>query len=458
MNADSKRGGRKMNSKIRVTLSVVFLLALTLLWSFFYGQSVLAPLNFVLDVFTVVILIITTYTSVIKLFGFIRPKKYAETDKITRFAVITSARNEERVIGKLIDSIHEQNYPRDAYDIFVIADNCTDATAEVARSMGAIVYERHDTQRVGKGYALNWFFERFNAEHAKNYDAVAVFDADNLLDRNFLYEMNKVLASGESAAMGYRDSKNPHDNWIAGGTAIGFWNMVRFYYNARSSVGLSALYGGTGYVFRCELVSDGWHTYTITEDTEFSMLTIARGIKIAFCYAAVFFDEQPTNLRISIRQRYRWSVGKQDCVRYCTRPLSKTIFSRNFFLGFDGWMRIMFPLATSIRVVLAVMEGAASSLSKLWGGMDIGTLVTTFISPKAVILGALAGALGMMLEALVIILIEKKDALKMWKTVLLYPIHNSISAVLTVLAFFYRDRTWRRIPHERSLSVSEIQK
>ncbi len=445
-----------MTSKTRVGLTVLGLIGLSVLWSFLYGKSILVPLNIILDIFTVFILIITTYTSVIRIFGLIRPKKYADTDKITRFAVITSARNEEKVIGKLIDSIHEQNYPRDAYDIFVIADNCTDATAEVARSLGAIVYERHNKEKVGKGFALHWFFERFNAEHAKNYDAVAVFDADNLLDKNFLFEMNKVLASGESAAMGYRDSKNPYDNWISGGTAIGFYNMVRFYYNSRSSLGLSALYGGTGYVFKCELVKDGWNTYTITEDTEFSMLTIAKGIKIAFCYAAVFFDEQPTDLRISMRQRYRWSVGKQDCVRYCTRPLAKTILSRHFFLGFDGWMRILFPLATSLRVVLALMEGIVFSLSKLWGGAAVDTLITTLISPKAVLIGALGGALRIMLEALVILLLEKKPILRMWKTVLMYPVHNAISGVLTVLALFYRDRTWRRIPHTRDLSVAQV--
>ncbi len=446
-----------MRSKLGSGLIIALLCASCLVWSFLYGDPVLAPFNFILDVFTVLILIITTYTGIVRLFGFIRPKKYAETEKLHRFAVVTSARNEEKVIGKLIDSIGAQNYPREAYDIFVIADNCTDLTAKVARSRGAIVYERFDKEMVGKGFALHWFFERFNAEHSANYDAVAVFDADNLLDENFLYEMNKVLASGESAAMGYRDSKNPYDNWISGATAVGFWNMVRFYYNARSSIGLSALYGGTGYVFKCELVKDGWHTHTITEDTEFSMLTIAKGIKIAFCYDAVFFDEQPTDLRVSMRQRYRWSVGKQDCVRYCTRPLSSAIFSRHFFLGFDGWMRILFPLATSLRIVLAIMEGAASVLSKLWTGAA-SEIVTTLVSPKAVLWGVLGGALWMMIEASVIILIERKPIFRMWRTVLLYPIHNAISGVLTVLALFYRDRTWRRIPHTRDLSIAEVKK
>ena len=177
-------------------IAVFALAVLTLLWSLLFGSVYLAPINLLLDIFSVIILIITTYTSLIRVFGFIKPKTYPTTDKLHRFAIITSARNEEGVIGKLIESIHGQDYPKDCYDIFVIADNCTDSTADAARSMGAIVYERKDTERVGKGYALGWFFERFNLEHAKNYDAVAVFDSDNLLDADFLYEMNKVLASG----------------------------------------------------------------------------------------------------------------------------------------------------------------------------------------------------------------------------------------------------------------------
>lgn len=117
--------------------------------------------------------------------------------KLHRFAVVIAARNESAVIGGLIDSIHKQKYPRELLDIYVIADNCTDTTAQVAQDAGAYVYERFNRQLVGKGYALDYFFKQLMKEKKDRlYDGFFVFDADNLLDENYVYEMNKVFDSG----------------------------------------------------------------------------------------------------------------------------------------------------------------------------------------------------------------------------------------------------------------------
>jgi len=124
------------------------------------------------------------------------------------------AHNEEKVIANLVESLKKQNYPKDKFDIFVIADNCTDKTAEVARNAGAIVYERTDPDHKTKGYAMQWFFNKKNEEKAE-YDAVCVFDADNIVDKNFIKNMNKKLCQGEDVVQGYRDIKNPSDSWIS---------------------------------------------------------------------------------------------------------------------------------------------------------------------------------------------------------------------------------------------------
>ena len=106
-------------------------------------------------------------------------------DKTYRFAVVSCARNEEAVIGQLLDSLQNQRYPRECFDLFVIADNCTDDTAAVARKHGAIVLERQDKGHIGKGYALRWAFERIIGRWGDRYDAVVLFDADNLADPDF---------------------------------------------------------------------------------------------------------------------------------------------------------------------------------------------------------------------------------------------------------------------------------
>ena len=143
-----------------------------------------------------------------------------------RFAVLIAARNEAAVIGDLIDSLKQQNYPAELIDIYVVADNCIDCTAEIAHAHGARVFERHDRSRVGKGFALSYLLRRIKRE----YDGYLVFDADNVVDRNYFREINKTFSAG--------------------------YNIVR-------------------------------------RETS------------SYCPAAVFYDEQPTGFRQSVRQRMR---------------------------------------------------------------------------------------------------------------------------------------------------------
>jgi len=179
-------------------------------------------------------------------------------EKNNRFMAIIPAHNEEKVVENLIASLQKQNYPKDLYDIYVIADNCTDKTAEVARKAGAIVYERFDEQHKTKGFALNWFLKQKIEENAP-YDAFCIFDADNIVDENFIKNMNKKLCQGEEVVQGYRDIKNPTDNWITAGYAIFYWTMNRFYHLARYNLGLSPLINGTGFMVKFDLIKPtGW--------------------------------------------------------------------------------------------------------------------------------------------------------------------------------------------------------
>lgn len=150
-------------------------------------------------------------------------------NKNHKFMAIIPAHNEEAVVANLVESLKHQDYPKELYDIYVIADNCTDKTAEVARKAGAIVYERFDETKKTKGFALNWFLGQKIEEDA-DYDAFCIFDADNIVDVNFLKNMNKKLCQGEDVVQGYRDIKNPTDNWITAGYAIFYWTMNRMYH------------------------------------------------------------------------------------------------------------------------------------------------------------------------------------------------------------------------------------
>ena len=168
--------------------------------------------------------IVISFCSLIKLKG-----KPLKVNKKHKFMAIIPAHNEATVIRNLVESLKNQNYPKDLYDIYVIADNCTDNTASIAKDAGAIVYKRFDEEHKTKGHALNWFLRQKIEENA-DYDAFCIFDADNIVDKEFLNSMNIKLCQGEDIVQGYRDIKNPTDSWIAGGYAIFYWTMNKFYH------------------------------------------------------------------------------------------------------------------------------------------------------------------------------------------------------------------------------------
>ena len=230
------------------------------------------------------------------------------TDKEHRFIIALPANNEESVIGNLIKSLQMQDYNKALYDIYVIADNCTDGTANVARENGAIVYERFDEDKKTKGYALNWFLDKMK-DKKDDYDALLVFDADNVVDKNFLNVMNKKLCQGEVLVQGYRDIKNPTDTWVSGGYAIFYWTMNRLYHLARYNMGLSPLINGTAFMVKWDiLIDEGWNTKTLTEDIEFALINISKGVKLGWAKDAIVYDEQPLTFKQSWKQRERWSV------------------------------------------------------------------------------------------------------------------------------------------------------
>ena len=170
----------------------------------------------------------------------IRRKKNPPAKKLHRYAVLISARNEEAVIGQLLDSIARQDYPADLVTTFVVADNCTDSTAQVARDAGAVVFERFNKLRVGKGYAMDFLLDQIKEQYgAEWFDGYFVFDADNLLQRDYITRMNEVFDQGCAIVTSYRNSKNYGDNWISAGYALWFLRDAAFLNAPRAQLGIS---------------------------------------------------------------------------------------------------------------------------------------------------------------------------------------------------------------------------
>lgn len=250
-------------------------------------------------------------------------------DKKNFFAVIIAARNEENVIGKLIDSLKKQSYPSEYFDIYVIVNNCTDNTAREAKKAGAKVISC--TEKVStKGEVLKYTFDLFKDNN--KIDAYAIFDADNIVHHDFLAKMNDMINSGYSVAQGFRDTKNISDNWLTSSYAILYYFQSLFLNESRYNMGRSSFLNGTGFVIKKEVIDKhGFNPKTVTEDVEFTAMCAINNEKIGFATDAITYDEQTNSFDASWKQRKRWSFGTMECLReYFPILLKKGIKERNF--------------------------------------------------------------------------------------------------------------------------------
>lgn len=294
-----------------------------------------------------------------------------------KFAVVISARNESGVIGNLIKSIKTQKYPQELVDVFVIADNCTDNTAEAARNAGAIVYERFNTEQVGKGYALDWLFNIIKSEHSdKNYEAYIIFDADNILDPNYIAEMNKVFDNGYRIITSYRNSKNYDSNWITAGYSLWFLREAKYLNNSRMHLGTSCAISGTGFLVSADVIekNGGWIHHLLTEDIEFTIDSVIKGEKIGYCANAILYDEQPTVFHQSYTQRLRWAKGFYQVFKNYGAKLFKGAVKGSFSC-FDMLMTI--APAMLLTLISIAVNFIAITVGVIQGSPDLPILIKT---------------------------------------------------------------------------------
>ncbi len=398
------------------------------------------------------VLILTTYWCyqfVISLCALVKLKdKPYITNKNHKFMAIIPAHNEEMVVANLIESLKNQTYDRNLYDIYVIADNCTDKTAQVAKKAGAIVYERFDQAHKTKGYALQWFLKQKIKENA-DYDAFFVFDADNIVDKNFIINMNKKLCQGEEVVQGYRDIKNPTDNWITAGYALFYWTMHRMYHLARYNIGLSPLLNGTGFMVKFDVVKpNGWETETLTEDIEFSLKQIIKGKKLGWATDAIVYDEQPTSFKQSWSQRSRWTVGHMQCLKTYTGQLAKALKEHKTLMNFDGLLYIagttpMLVLTFGVMLLNIIMYAAKEMSTLLLIINVLNYLIPTLLLPVG--------------TAVIVMILEKKPIKPMIKGLLCYPLFMGTWVLINLKCLFKRETSWEKIEHVRNIKIAEVE-
>ncbi len=307
----------------------------------------------------------------------------AEAKKNHKFAVMIAARNESAVISDLLGSIKMQNYPQELIDIYVIADNCTDDTAAIARNAGATVFTRFNSEQVGKGYALDYGLKSIWKEFpGKGYEAYFVFDADNVLDVNYFREMNATFDGGAKASTSYRNSKNFDSNWISAGYGIWFLREAKFLNQARLTLNTSCAVSGTGFFIAADILENagGWKWHLLTEDIEFSASSITDGIRIAYCPTAVLYDEQPTTFRDSWNQRFRWAKGFYQVFWHYAGGLFKGIFKNERGYKFACYDMLMTISPGMLLSIISIIFNAVIVVLGFMGVMSTGIAIASSLS------------------------------------------------------------------------------
>ena len=446
------------------------------------------------------------YKTVFTLTGLVATRKFPRAKKNHKYAILIAARNEETVIGNLIDSIRKQDYPAELLDVFVVADNCTDSTAHAARELGAVCYERYDMEHRTKGFALQYLVECIRRDYGiDSYEGYMIFDADNLLKSDFVSQMNDAFDAGEKIITSYRNTKNFDDNWISASYGLHWLRTVRQEHRARSFYHLATRIQGTGFLFANELIENGWNYTSLTEDRAFCADAVANGYKISYQNDAIFYDEQPVDMHIAMRQRIRWAKGHLQAFVETGPQLLKHVFVtrgaanrdepdapkwlrfiRNIrlrFMSFD-MLTVVYPrsMITLFRRILifalraALVFGAGLTVS-LWYGPELFADILHFFGlfdgryalwPGLLMLvvtffgWTLYTYVKASILAAYIFIAENKRIMpikwyrKVWYCIT-FPIFDLIGKLSMIIALFTKVE-WKPIPHNSSVEISQIEK
>lgn len=389
-------------------------------------------LNVICFVLSLCLKIFTLYFAAVAAFALVRRKRYPSAAPQTRFAVVVAARNEEAVIGDLIYSVLQQDYPSHLRDVFVVPNNCTDRTEAAASAAGAEIL--HCLGPIScKGDALH---QAFSQLRDRSYDAFLVFDADNTLQRDYLARLNDAFAAGAMVCKSRTRAGNPSASGVAG--CYGLYNVIfdLIWNRPRAACGLSAKLIGTGFAVQREVLESlgGWNTRTIAEDAEFAVQLAGAGYRVEWVPEAVNYDEEPTSFLVSLRQRKRWcsgimQVAKQEMVplwrKDCPRPM----------LRWDSTMFLTAPFAQAVSGILlvssllaAILTGDLLSLGVALGGCGLSLLGGMAL---AVFL-CLSGGYGLR---------------GMGGAVLLFPVFMASWLPLQVVSLFKDTKKWSPIAH-----------
>ncbi len=391
---------------------------------------------------------------------FLPYKKFKKAKVQHKFGIIICARNEEDVIAETVKCLHKQNYPKELYDIFVIAHNCTDNTAKLARDNGAIVFECNDDEPSHKrvSYALKYGFEQILKDY-DNYDAFIRFDADNIIHPDYIMHMNDAYDAGYHMARGYNNSKNLTQNAISGISGLWYIRDCRFSSHTRKALGINQFLVGPGMMFSSEIIhkDGGWtQAMGLVEDQEFAVKQLYKGYKSTYVKDAIVYEDQPSTLKDTFNRNIRMGKGSWDMFWSDGIKCLGKFFTTFNFSYLDIFLTVLFiPIAVTFCTWLPLYYGydiiyhaCIGSMPYVWRALtNVGlSLSCAFVIP-------------FILQALLVVILErdrigKQNMRKMWKPVLLFPLFMIIYAASIFIGAVSKPK-WNQIKRNSQVTMDD---
>lgn len=245
------------------------------------------------------------------------------------YAILIPARNESLVIEKLLISIENQTKKINPEDVYVIVETKKDKTVSIVEKHKMTIVYRKNLNKKRKGFALDDAIKEILKSN-KKYDAYFIFDADNILDKNYIKEMTKSFDEGYDIGIGYRNTKNSK-NLVSAASALTF-SMINTIGNKRKSKYTNNLIiSGTGYYIKGTIIESwkGFPFNSLTEDYELSLYSILNNLTTTYNDSAIYYDEQPEIFDVTITQRSRWVKGYFDARRNYIHKIRKSISKKD---------------------------------------------------------------------------------------------------------------------------------
>ena len=364
-------------------------------------------------------------------------------------AILIPARDESKVISNLLESIKKQTYKIDSKDIYIIVESKKDKTVEIAKERNInIIYRKNLTNRRRKGYALDDAIKEI-LKNKKHYDAYFIFDADNILDRNYFKEMVKSYKKGYDIGIGYRNTKNGNSSIFSACSSLTFSMINTFSNNYKMKHNITLTVSGTGFYIKGKILEDlgGYPFNSLTEDYELTLYATLNDLTSTYNTKAKYFDEQPTDYNTTITQRTRWVKGYFDSRRkyYPLLRNKATRKDNNYPSVYVSLVGVKPYVLLVISVILYLLNLVFRIISNSIIKIEVYNLLLQFLVIVLAIYLVLLIFTG-------VLLIKEKDNLRLnrkmkIKSLFFNPLFLASYVKCLYLANKFKDLAWEKIEH-----------